>query len=212
MDVRNIRADGEMHGDGNFRAVRGGENAVVEMLRVDICARQELSGGLAQADASAFRTGGHLVDRAAGFLGHAEFAFAENGFDIFGSAAGDSDFEIMDERGAVHGDSADEAAAKKINQGGAEADFDDVAADAPENRAGLRARVEDGARDEAKIFGGKNARQRIEKFREGCSLAMRFRELADLDFAWTRSQRIGVEAVEVERLRFVEAWRFARQD
>jgi len=212
MDVRNIRADGEMHGDGNFRSIRGGENALVEMLRVDICARQELSGSFAEADTSAFREGRHFVERAAGFLGHAEFAVAENGVDIFGSAADHGDFEIVDERGAVHGDSADEAAAKKINQQRAEADFDDVAAHAPENRAGLRARVEDGAGDEAKVFGGENARQRVEKLREGCALAMRLGELADLDFAGARREWIGVQAVKVERLSFVDAWRFARQD
>src|SRR5487761_300025 len=158
MDVRNIRADGEMNGDGNSGAIGGGENALVEMLRGGFFVAQEFSGGFAEADTSALREGGHFVDGAAGFLGHAEFPFAENGVDVFGRAAGDGDFEIVDERGAVHGDSADEAAAKKVNQQRAEADFDDVAADAPENRARLRTRVEDGAGDEAEIFGGKNAR------------------------------------------------------
>src|SRR6185437_4750577 len=118
MNVRNIRADGEMNRDGDFRAIRGGENALVEMFRVDICARQELPGGFAEADTSAFRQGGHFVERTAGLLGHAEFSFAENGFDIFGRATNHGDFEIVDERGAVHGDSADEAAAKRSTSRG----------------------------------------------------------------------------------------------
>ena len=166
MDVRNIRADGEMNRDRNFGAIRGGEHALVEMLRVDIFLRKKLPGGFAEANSSAFRKGGHFVDRAARFLGHAEFSFAEHGVDIFGRAAGDGDFEIVDERGAVHGDSADEAAAQKVNEQRAEADFDDVAAHAPENLAGLRTRVEDGTGDEAKILGGEDARERIEEFRE----------------------------------------------
>lgn len=200
-----------MNRDGDLRVIRGGENAVAEVLRVDIFPREKLSGGFAEADISAFREGGHFVERTAGFLGHAEFAFAENGFDVFGRAADHGDFKIVDERGAVHGDSGDEAAAKKIDQQRAEADFDDVSADAPENRAGLRTRVEDGAGDKAKVFGGENARQGVEKFGEGCALAMRLGELADVDFAGARGERIGVKAVKVERLSFVEAWRFARQ-
>jgi hypothetical protein len=76
----------------------------------------------------------------------------------------------------------------------------------------LRTRVEDGAHDEAKIFGGEDARQRIEKFSEGCTLAMRLGELADVDFAWARGERVRVQAVKVERLSFVEARGFARQD
>lgn len=211
MNVRNVRADGEMHGDGDFRAIGGGENAVVEMLRVGIFLREELSGGFAEADTGAFRESGHFVERTAGFLGHAEFAVAENGFDIFGRAADHGDFEIVDEGGAVHGDSADEAAAKKIDQQRTETDFDDVSADTPENPAGLRARVEDGAHDEAKVFGGENARQGVEKFGEGRALAMRLCELADVDFAGARGERVGVQAVKVEWLSFVEACGFARQ-
>lgn len=115
MNVRNIRADGEMNGHGDSRGIRGGENALVEMLRVGIFSREELSGGFAEADAGATREGGHFVERTAGLLGHAEFAFAENGFDVFGRAADHGDFEIVNERGAVHGDAADEAAAKKVN-------------------------------------------------------------------------------------------------
>lgn len=86
-----------------------------------------------------------------------------------------------------------------------------MAADAPENRAGSRTRVEDGAGNETKVFGGENTRERVEKFREGCALAMRLGELADVDFAGARGEWIRVQAVKVERLGFVEAWRFARQ-
>ena len=68
-----------------------------------------------------------------GFAGHAELAGAEAGFDVFGGVAGECDFEIVDERGAVHGDAGDEAAVHQIDEDRAEADLDDVAADAPED-------------------------------------------------------------------------------
>ena len=40
---------------------------------------------------------------------------------------------------------------------------------------------------------------------------MRLAKLADLDFARARCERIGVQAVKVERLSFVDARGFARQ-
>jgi hypothetical protein len=51
-----------------------------------------------------------------------------------------------------------------------------------------------------------------QKFYEGRSLSMRFGELADIDFAGARGKRVGAQAVEVQGLRFVKDWRFARQD
>lgn len=211
MNVSDVGSDGEMHGDGNFRAVGGGEDAAVEKLGASVFVIEKFAGGFAESDAGAARESGHFVDDAAGLFGHAEFAFTEDGFDVFGSAADHGDFEIVDERGAVHGDAGDEAAAKKIDENGAEADFDDVSAHAPENCARLRAGFDDGLGDGAKVFGGKDARERAEEFGEGFALAVGLGELADADFAGTRGERVGAKAVEVERLSFVEAWRFARQ-
>jgi hypothetical protein len=212
MNVGDVRADGEMDGDGNFCAIGSGENALVEMAGACALVIEDFAGGFAEADAGAACESGHFVDDAAGFVGHAEFAFAEDGFDVFGSASDHGDFEIVDERGAVHGDAGDEAAAEKVDEDRAEADFDDVSAHTPENGTRLRAGFDDGLRDGAKVFGGEDARERAEKFGEGFALARRFGELADADFAGTRGERVGAEAVEVERLSFVEARRFGRQD
>ncbi len=142
------------------------EDAGIRMLDWNDAAREELAGGFAVADSSAIRKFGNFVDVLAGFLSHAELAFAEAGFDIFGSAVGKRDFEIVNERGAIHGNPRNEAAFHQINQDGAESDFDDVAADSPENGSTLFARDVDGAEEMAEIFSRKNVRERIEKLRK----------------------------------------------
>src|SRR5712692_7393701 len=124
VHVRNVRADGEMNRNGNAVLVGGNEDAGIRVLDFNGAAREKLPGGFAVADADAMRKFGEFVDVLAGFGGHAELAFAEASFDVFGGVAGERDFEIMNKRGAVHGDSRDEAAVHQIDQDGAEADLD----------------------------------------------------------------------------------------
>src|SRR6266446_329594 len=157
VHVRDVRADGEMDGDGNAVLVRGNENAGIRVLDIDNAAGEKLSSGFAVADANALGKFGEFVDVLAGFGGHAELAFADAGFDVFGSVAGEGDFEIVDERGAVHGDSGDEAAFHQIDQHGAKADFDDMASDTPEDGFALFARDVNRAEKLAEIFGGENS-------------------------------------------------------
>src|SRR5260370_14691420 len=156
VHVGNVRADGDVDGHRNTVVVSGNEDAGIRMLDWNDAAREELAGGFAVADSSAIRKFGNFVDVLAGFLSHAELAFAEAGFDVFGSAARKRHFEIVNERGAVHGDTGDEAAFHQIDQDGAKSDFDDVAADAPENRFALPARGMDRAEEVAEIFSGEN--------------------------------------------------------
>src|SRR5271155_4986571 len=104
MHVRNVRADGEMNGDRDTLLVSGNENAGGGVFCFDDTAGEELAGGFAVADVEARGQFRNFVDVFAGFAGHAELAGAEGGFDVLGSVAGKSDFEIVDERGAVHGD------------------------------------------------------------------------------------------------------------
>src|ERR1700730_2237549 len=156
MHVGNVRADGEMDGDGNAAFVGVNEDAGLRVLDRDDAAREELPGGFAVADAGAVGKFGDFVDVLAGLRGHAEPAFAEAGFDVFRSVAGKSDFKVMDERGAIHGDAGDEAALHEIDQDRAEADLDDVAADAPQNGPTLFAGGVDGAEEPAKIFSGED--------------------------------------------------------
>ena len=83
-------------------------------------------------------------------------AGTEVGLHIFGGVAGQRDFEIVDERSAIHGDSRNKTAFHQIDQDGAEADFDDVAADAPEDGFALFARAVNGSEKMAEIFGGED--------------------------------------------------------
>src|SRR5580704_6643424 len=133
MHVRNVRADGEMNSDGYALFVGGDEDAGVRIFYLQDAAVEKLAGGFAVADVE---TGGEFrkfVDVLTGFAGHAELACAEAGFDVFGSIASESDFEIVNQRGAVHGDARDEAAFHQIDENGAETHFNHVAADSPKN-------------------------------------------------------------------------------
>src|SRR5712692_1071944 len=159
VHVRNVRADGEMDGDGDAMLVSGDEDAGIRVLDIDDAAGKKLPSGFAVADADALGKFGEFVDVLAGFRGHAELAFADAGFDVFGSVAGEGDFEIVDERGAVHGDSGNEAAFHEVDENRAEPDFDDVASDAPKDGFAPFARAVDRGEELAKIFGGENIRK-----------------------------------------------------
>src|SRR5947208_3138740 len=96
MHVGNVRADGEMDGDGNFVLIGGEEDAGGGVLRIEFARGEKFSGGFAVADASVRRGGGDFVEISAGFASHAECTGAEAGFDVLGSVAAKSDFEIVD--------------------------------------------------------------------------------------------------------------------
>src|SRR2546429_409723 len=110
MHVRYVRANGQMNRNRDAVHVRGHENAGIRMLNFDDAAREKLPSGFAVADSNAVRKFGEFVDVLAGFLGHAELAFADAGFDVFGGVASQGDFKIVDEGGTIHGDSGNEAA------------------------------------------------------------------------------------------------------
>src|SRR5712691_4960859 len=205
MHVRNVGSDGDVDGHRNTVVVGRDEDAGIRMLDWNDAAREELAGGFAVADSSAIRKFGNFVDVLAGFLSHAELAFAEAGFDVFGSVAGKRDFEIVNERGAIHGNPRNEAAFHQIDQDRAEADFDDVAADAPENRFALLARDVDGAEEMAEIFSGENIGKRIEEFGERTFRAGRLCKVADADFALARRKRVSVNCAERKRTDRVDA-------
>jgi len=205
VHVGDVRADGEMDGDGDAVFIGGDEDAGIGMLYIEDAAREELAGGFAVADSNAVRNLGHFVDVLAGFCGHAELAFAEAGFDVFGSVAGESDFEIVDEGGAVHGDAGDEPSFHQVDQDGTEADFDDMAAEAPEDGFALFARAVDCTEEMAEIFGGENVREGIEKFRERRVRGGRLREVADADFTSARVEGVGVDRAERDGMDGVDA-------
>src|SRR5713226_6115854 len=62
VHVRNVRADGEMNGDGDAVFVGGDEDAGIGVLGFDHAAREKLPAGFAVADADALRKLGDLVE------------------------------------------------------------------------------------------------------------------------------------------------------
>ena len=152
MHVRDVGADGQVNRHGDAALVRGDEDAGIGVFYFDNIAGEKLPGGFAITDSDAVRKLSDFIEMFSGFFGHAELAFAKAGLDVFGSVARERDFEIVDERRAVHGDSGNESAFHHINQNGTEADFDDVPADPPENSFALFARFVDGGKKVTKIF------------------------------------------------------------
>ena len=154
VHVRNIRADGEMHGDGDAEFVGGSQDAGACVGYIDHGVVEKLSGGLAVAKPCPHCHFRDLVQIFARFRGHAECTGSQTGFDIFGSVANQRDFEIVDEGGAVHGERGDEAAAHEVDEDGTEANLDDVAADAPENGFALLAGLVNGGEEIAEVGSG----------------------------------------------------------
>ena len=196
VHVGNVRADGHVHGDGNAKLVGGGQDAGVRVGNVDYGVVEKLAGGFAIAQAGAHGYFCNLVEILAGFRSHAECAGAETGFDVFGSVTGEGDFEIVDERGAVHGQRGDEAAAHEIDQQRAEADLDDVAADAPENGFALLAGLVDGSEEVAEVSGGEEVGEGSEKFVQRGIRGGRLGKIAHADFALAGGKRVGLEVGE----------------
>src|SRR5579884_354999 len=159
VHVGDVRADSEMDGDGNAEAIGVPENAGASVEWLERARGEELACGFSIADAGACRGCGDLIEIFAGFASHAELAGAEPGFDVFGGAAGERDFEVMDEGGAVHGNTGDEAAAHEFHENGADAGLDDVTADAPENGFALFFCLVNCGGDGAEIARGKNVRE-----------------------------------------------------
>src|SRR6266436_4568415 len=115
VHVGDIGADGDVHGDGDAKFVSSGQDAGACVGDIDYGVVEELAGSFAVAEAGAHGDFCDLVEVFAGFRGHAEGAGAETGFDVFGSVTDESDFEIVNERGAVHGDGGDKAATHEID-------------------------------------------------------------------------------------------------
>ena len=205
MHVRNVRTDGEMNGDGDALFVGSDENTGGGVLYCEDAAVEELAGGFAVADVKTGSEFREFVDVLASFAGHAELAGAEASFDVFGSISGESDFEIMHECGAVHGNARDEAAFHQIDEDRTEADFDYVAADSPENGGALFAGAMDGSKEITKILGGKNVWKRIEEFCKGNVSGCWLGEIVDADFAFAGGERIGMDGTKSERRRGIDA-------
>src|SRR5271169_3390515 len=150
---------------------------------------------------------GDFVDAPTGFLGHAELAFAECGFHIFGSAAVQRNFEIVDECGTVHGDAGNVAFVDQVNQDGRETHLDNMATDAPEDGPAALARPVNRTSEIVQILSRQNFRQRIEEFCEGSAAGCGKREIMRGDFALTRGEGISPNTAKRYRLDGINAHR-----
>src|SRR5271169_5067200 len=76
MHVRNVRADGEMDGNGDALLVSGDKDAGGTVLYVQDATVEELAGGFTVADVEARGEFREFVNVFAGFTSHTELACA----------------------------------------------------------------------------------------------------------------------------------------
>src|ERR1700733_12119250 len=143
-----------MHRHRNFRTIGVCKDARSKMFGPQSRTGEELARRFAEPDLAALCTKRSFVEEKAGFLGHPKFAVAKKSFHIFGRAAHERDFKIVDERGTVHCDAAYKAAIHEVNQQGAQADLDDVAPYAPENCIAGSPSIQNRITNSSQIFSG----------------------------------------------------------
>src|ERR1700760_1164464 len=140
MHVRDIRTDRNVNGHGNSQLVGLDQHAGLRKFGREDAAGEILAGSFAVADANAMSQPRDLIDTSARFLSHSELAFAKRGIDVFGGIPHHGNFEIVDERGPIHGDTRDESFAHQINEQWSESNFNYVATKSPKNGLFLVAR------------------------------------------------------------------------
>ena len=138
------------------------------------------------------------IEHAPGFLGHAELPLAEHRVHFFRRRAGQRDFEVMNEAGAVHRDRGDEPALHQIDQHRPKAGLDDVRAESPHDAAVFCLGAADGRHDGAKIRGSEQVGQGLEEAVNAGGRIPRTGELFVTDFARALGQRIRPHAGEIE--------------
>src|SRR5262245_14835982 len=92
----------------NSRPPRGTDGADVRVRTTDIV--DVLAECRSKADTLFAADFGGSRECLGGFAGHAELAARELGGDVLARLAGQRQFEVVDRRGAVHGDALDQAA------------------------------------------------------------------------------------------------------
>src|SRR5271156_3425876 len=182
-----------MNCDRDTKLVSGNKNAVFGKTRIENTAGQELAGSFSVAHANPLRETRDFIDVCASFLGHAELAFTDAGVHIFGGVADHGDFEIVNQRGTVHGHTGDEAAAHQIDENGAEAGLYNMPAHAPQDGLLLLFCAMKSSEEFPEILCGKNIGKRVEKFSDAGIAARGLGEIADADLAFAAVERIGVD-------------------
>jgi len=203
MHLKDVGADAEMDSEGDAAAISGGQERNIEVTSADARVEEKFSCRFAEPDATAMSGDGGFVEIEPGFAGEAEAAAGELGLDVFRGAAGEADFEIVDEGSAGGGDAGDVAAAHQINEDGGEAGLDDVAAQSPEDGLAAAPGAAEGFDQAAEFKPGQNGRERTEEVAEAGAAVERPGEILRPDFGGAARERFGGETGEFERVEIV---------
>jgi hypothetical protein len=110
--VRDVGADGHVHGDGKVEFSGGGEQTEVAIRKRSRRLAQRAPG--AEAARDAFGQGG--VHSAARFIDHAEASIVEPALHILARLALIAELEVVDRSGAVEGNGMEQARAHRIDE------------------------------------------------------------------------------------------------
>src|SRR5579871_5937174 len=133
MLVNDICANRFMNRDRNVQPISGSQHAVFSKARF---ARvyEVLAHGLAKTQSALISGPDGFMDVSAGLFRYANLALTESGRNVFRGGSRQRDFEIVNQRGAVHGKSRDVTALHEIDQDRAQTHFDHVPAQSPDDR------------------------------------------------------------------------------
>jgi hypothetical protein len=197
VEVRDVRADGDVRGEGHTRLVRRAEQRQLRVLRVR--RDERASQRFAHAYVVARRLSRRAVQKFPRLVGRAERARAERRVNVLGRRADERNLCVVHEHRAVGRDTRDESAPHQIYDERRESDLDDVPADAPDDGLAQLSRPTHARSDFTQRPHGENVWQRRKKLFKRRALAERPREIFGRDLARPRRQRVRVHAFEPER-------------
>lgn len=193
MEMNDVRAQGDMDGDGNPEPMARGKKA--EIFVGESRAGDHPSDRRAEAEAVLHAVDDRPVEKFSRFPGGPEAAGHDLPGHIFRSPAGESDFEIVDDSGPVEGQPLDKSSFHEVNENRLKADFDDMGPAGEKDGAPMVSRPGGQGQEFTKIPAGEETRERIKEFGDRRGTGERFREPGRGDFAFPSPEGIRFEAL-----------------
>ena len=140
MHMDDVGADRHVDGHRNPQAMRGHGETSIRMWRVAL--GEERRDRLTEALPALGSETNRVVQQDARLLGHPEAARPKRFLHVLGRGAGERDFEVVDDAGAVERHRRHETAAHQLDQHRRHAGLDDVGTKAPDDAAIAGPRVD----------------------------------------------------------------------
>ena len=203
VHVDDVGAEGDVDGAGDAGAIGGEDQArfVVRAIHVVEMPAQRP----AEAELVLRAVVGGDGEGVGGLAGHAEFPLRQLRRDVLAGLAGEGQLEVVDRRGAVHGDRLDDAALDPVDQIRSAAGLDDVAAQRDGDGSAFAMSPAQVIGHPANVVGGELLRQAQEPiFRAGAGVH-RLAEIVVKDLRRPRAEIVGFECRQIVWLEWIGA-------